>query len=318
MSPMRTADPAAAPTTRYMNRMSGYLSVMYPPGQRFLSALLLSVSCGAMFMIGQGLEPIVGAGHIAAGWAVVFLLLLLLRLMDELKDKDVDEQLFPERPLPSGMVTESDIRVSIVITLVLLCMVFATMDWVLWVGGAVLLYAGAMFRFFFLPSLLKRSLPLTLVTHNPIVPLMLILLISVAVHAAGIAWHELRLLPVVLLIVQYWGMSFSWEVARKIRAPWQETAYVTYSSILGLRGAIGMAAAGQVATVGIGGWMVATYDLSPAYVLALGTGILLVGAAYVQALRTERPRPIHLRTSAERFMVLTMLAGLLEMAWRTF
>ena len=38
---------------------------------------------------------------------------LMLRLMDELKDADIDRELFPDRPLPSGRVLESDIKRSL-------------------------------------------------------------------------------------------------------------------------------------------------------------------------------------------------------------
>jgi len=304
------------PMTGFLIRMLRYLSAMYPAGQRILSALLLYVSLAAMFLITQGMSPSLTVFQIGAGTSIVFLLLLLLRLMDEIKDKDIDARLFPQRPLPSGLVTELDIRIAIATSVASIIAVLATAGWVLWVGIIVLVYAGLMYRFFFVPGLLKRSLLLTLATHNPIVPLMLILLLCIAVEDAGIALADLQFHPIVLLLIQYWGMSFSWEVARKIRAPWQETAYVTYSSIFGTRGAIAVAATGQILAIGAGAWMLLRYQLGPGYVVMLGVGSICLAGSYLRALQTSSPAPISLRASAEYFMISIMLAGILEFALR--
>src|SRR5690606_5018273 len=94
---------------------------------------------------------------------------LLLRVMDEFKDYQDDLKNFPERPLPSGRVLKSDLKV-----LGWLCVAggFGLSLWEVHVAGyalVVLLFSYFMLKWFFREAEIRASLPLALLTHHPIV-----------------------------------------------------------------------------------------------------------------------------------------------------
>ena len=303
-------------TDTFVVRMGTYLSEMFPLRQRVLASFLMYMSFAAVLHMTEKWTPGLAAYHVLYGGTSVFLLLLILRLMDDIKDKAADEALFPERPLVSGKVKEADIRLALLAAASGFLLLHALIGTTWWTALAVMTYLGMMFEFFFIPSILKDSLPLTLLTHNPVIPLMLVLLADVAASAAGSAWTDLGWNTTGLLVLQYWAMSFSWEIARKIRSSRQESAYMTYSRILGVRGAVTLAVSGQLIATAVGVWFVFSQSFSWIYMAVLLFGL---SAALVSAARFHRfpdSGTFHLRPPAEKFMISVMVAGLLEYALR--
>ena len=202
----------------------------------------------------------------------MFTLALVLRLMDEIKDRDVDRALFPARPLPSGRVRASDL---------VACLGLAVLAWIgLHVGSgpaalsaaAVFAYALLMFRWFFVPRWMRPRLLATLVTHTPVVPLTLLHL-AVLFASSGPSTGPLRAAPVALLVAQYWAAVVAWEIARKIRAPEEEDDYVTYSRVLGRRGAVALAAAVHASSAAAGVALTVSAGLRPAALVVLLAGL---------------------------------------------
>ena len=83
-------------------------------------------------------------------------------------------------------------------------------------------YALLMFRWFFVDGWMRPRLLATLATHTLVVPLLLVHL-AVLSAAGGDGRSPLPLLPLAVLVVQYWAAVFAWEIARKIRAPRRKT-----------------------------------------------------------------------------------------------
>ncbi len=225
------------PSPGYRQRMSVYLNEMFPPGQRVLQAIFLSTSFMMVLSWIEGGSYTFFSGYNLAGAWSVFMLLLILRLMDELKDQDIDRRLFPNRPLPSGRVEAKDIACSLVIAMALFLIPAIGNNTNFLLACAVLVYALLMFKFFFIPRILKKHLLLNLLTHNPIVPIMLIYLAQLYLQGHQLSWRQVDG-DIFWLIGMYWLLLFSWEFVRKIRLPQQENAYVTYSRIFGYRGAV--------------------------------------------------------------------------------
>lgn len=228
---------AGRPT--WLGRVGVYLAEMFPPLVQVPSTLLLALA------IALGLQALAGGAPLRVGWrelgaaATVLLLTLLMRIADEVKDAETDRRLaaagdarFASRPLVQGRVTEGDLRrlaagaVVAGVTLNLLqgsALVMA--------GFAVaLLGVWLSSRWFFWPRI-RKDLLLAFVTHNP-----LTLLFGGYVAAVAAASHPLPGLPsVALLLGGTWAPVAAWEIARKVRAPVEETAYETYSRRLGPR-----------------------------------------------------------------------------------
>jgi 4-hydroxybenzoate polyprenyltransferase len=163
---------------------------------------------------------------------MVCLFIFLLRTFDEIKDYASDAINFPERPLVSGVLSLRDIRLLWQVTIAILCALAVPFYArpVLWAFALTLVYTLLAFKWFFFEKQISASLPLALVTHNPIVYLWQLLALSFFL-APG-EWPALW--PVLYLVGD--GMTgTSWEIARKIRGTEQEDGYATYSKCWGPR-----------------------------------------------------------------------------------
>lgn len=160
---------------------------------------------------------------------------LLIRVMDEFKDYEDDLKNFPGRPLPSGRVYKSDLHVlgwvTVVTALFFSCISLITLKAAL----IVLFYSFLMLKWFFIEKTIRKSLPLALLTHHPVVFLHFgYLLISIGAWNASFNLKEgLLVMPLLLIFT-------NWELSRKIRMSNEETAYTTYSKIWGPRVAVGI------------------------------------------------------------------------------
>jgi hypothetical protein len=255
--------------------------------------------------------PAVTLRELLLGGGSVFAIMLVLRLMDELKDLDVDRRLFASRPVPSGRVLESDVRTSLFAVAGLFLCAHVGSGASFWTALGLLGFTVLMFRWFFVPDLMRPRLLLTLATHNPVVPLLLLHLAGLAAAARGRGLHDLdarRLLP---LVAVYWLPLFAWEVARKIRAPLEEDDYVTYSRLLGRPGAVLLAGGAQTLSLGLGFWLGRQNGFAAGGTACAGIGWAIAQAAHVRFLLRPDPVTSRLRPFAELFVVAQLAAGFL-------
>ena len=298
----------SVPVTGYPSRMRLYLAAMFPVPQRVAAGVLLYLGLTACACPVLGLERGAGLAATAVGSASIVLLTLILRLMDELKDRDIDRRLFPERPLPSGTVLESDIRFSLLLAVA----AFVALNLVAGLGLATAVlalgYSLLMYVFFFMPKLLRRSLPLALVTHNVIVPIMCLHLLQVFLGSRGLRLRAVDPRVAAPVLAAFWAPFLAWELARKIRAPEDENAYVTYSRILGHRQAALTAFGIQTAAAVLGLLWYRRFGQGWLFLPALGAGYVLTGAACLRFLLQPTSTSAGLRRSAELFAVLFLLA----------
>ncbi len=292
-------------------RLRAYLGEMYPVPQRTAAAVLVSVSLAMQLARIHGLEaqPLSSATLLGA-WAV-FAFLLTLRLMDELKDVEVDRALFPRRPLPSGRVLESDLSAALAVSAALFVGAHAAAGPALGTAVITLGYAVLMFRWFFVPHRMRPSLPLTLATHTPVIPLLLLHLVAVFAATRSLGVRDLHGPAVLALVLALWTGFFAWEIARKIRAPEEETDYVTYSRLLGTRGAVALAASVQTLSLGLGLWLHARYGFSWAFLPPAVGGYLIALAGHARFLRAPGPTTSRLRPFAEAQVFGLLLGGVL-------
>ncbi|MBF0360834.1 MAG: hypothetical protein HQK49_07475 [Oligoflexia bacterium] len=159
---------------------------------------------------------------------VSFLFLVLLRIADEFKDIESDKVLFPNRCLPAGRVKYSDVTILAVIALIVFIIINLIFTKSLILFLALMIYAFLFYKYFFLPKLISNNLLLALITHNPITFVFHLYLFSFFTDNP-FATESL------LIAVVMWISGLSWEVSRKIRVEGDETDYVTYSKIFGVR-----------------------------------------------------------------------------------
>ena len=302
----------ALPEPGYLARMRVYFAEMYPLPSRLLLAALTYVGIAAFVRRTAEVSVSLASLHTALGIWNVFCLLLILRLMDELKDKDDDRVLFRHRPLPSGRVLEADISGTLAFLLVLFLAANA------WTGPAfavallVVGYALLMFRYFFIPHVLRAHPLLNLATHNPIAPLLLFHCFALASTSNGLPLAALDWRLVAPYIVMAWAASLGWEFSRKIRCAEREDGYMTYSRLFGRPGAVVAAGAAQTAAYGLGLYLYAALSLSPGYLAILSAGYAATIWGHARFLGNPTPRRSHLRAFAEAYMVAVLAAQVSE------
>jgi len=159
------------------------------------------------------------------------LFVYLLRVFDELKDYKTDLIDFPDRPLAAGLISHRDIKIlwiAVTALLFILQIPFLDRPYVLTAFAVIMVYSFLAFRWFFLEKYIRPSLPLALLTHNPIVYLYSFYTISF--FAPNIGGY---ITSVILLIVGDTMATTAWELSRKIRGTKEEDSYTTYSKIWG-------------------------------------------------------------------------------------
>jgi len=303
----------------YIRRMHIYFAEMFPIPQHATLAFLiyLSIAVFAGWAQREGVV-FVSWGTLLGAWSI-FGLWLVLRLMDEIKDEDIDRELFPHRPVPSGRVSQADIKRTLGAAMILYIGAHVLAGVALWTALFVLGYTILMFNRFFAPQVLRQSLIATLLTHNPIVPLMLAQCFVIFAADRGLALNQLRWDLIAPFIVMLWSPLLVWELARKIRSPQEETAYVTYSRVFGYVGAVVLTAGIQTIAFVIGFYFWSRFSLSWIYlgILAFGLGLNYLG--YLRFVFHPSPETAKLKYYAVAFLVFTELAQLIEfgrLVWR--
>jgi 4-hydroxybenzoate polyprenyltransferase len=291
-----------------------YLAEMFPILPRLASSALLYISF-VYFL--ERIHEIEMKGSIYSHYAFVgiwniFALMLILRLMDELKDKEIDIKLFRDRPLPSGKVQELDIRFSLVVVIAFYLAANIFIGHAFWMAVFVLGYSLLMFKYFFIPRILRRYLLLNLLTHNPIVPIMLFYLLILFSFEHELPLRNVNWPSSLFLIGMYWAMFFAWEIARKIRSQEEENAYVTYSQIFGPLGAVLVAGGAQTITMAIGFYFFWALSLSGIFlaILLVGYGMTIWG--HTCFVIHPNPATSKLKTFAERFILSILIAQMIS------
>jgi len=293
----------------YFGRMRLYFKEMFPiPGHAAAAFLNAAAIYGFVQTLLSGSMAQSRLLVLDIAFWNIFAVHLILRLMDEIKDKDIDKELFPERPLPSGRVLESDIRISLyaVVILYLLANAGALSAFVSALG--VTGYALLMYKRFFMPELLKGSLPITLLSHTPIIPLSLLQVVICITEMTGQSLQKLQWPLVMLYLLMIWFGILAWELSRKIRATEEETAYVTYSQILGRPGAVAATLSVQTVSFMIGLFFYEHFTLDWPYLLIMALGYSASIAGHARFLLQPSPSTSRLKPYAYGFITAMLLA----------
>lgn len=213
-------------------RLSIYFKEMYPILPRFALGLIIFGEIHFIILLNAGIRDFrLGIQELIGGFTV-FSFLLWLRIADDFKDYELDCRLFADRPLPSGRVHKKDL--AIFVTALIAVTVLLNLFFMNNFGFFLFLYiyGTLMSLWFFSKKKIQKSLPLALITHNPVQMIMNIYIISFTCFK-----YELPLFTFVNFLAA-WTLYFPaliWEIARKIRAPKDETEYVTYSRLFGYK-----------------------------------------------------------------------------------
>ncbi len=209
-----------------------YYKERYPLIPRLLLGFIVFGEIHFIILLNAGVKEFnIGIQEFVGGFTV-FAFLLWLRDADDIKDFETDQRLFPDRPLPSGRVLKKDLMISCTIV-----QAIAVALNVIFMNNIIFFvilyfYGYLMSKWFFQRTKIQPSLPLALVTHNPVQMIINLYIISFTVIKYDIP--AFTLYNCMALMTLYFP-ALIWEVSRKIKAPKDENDYVTYSMLFGYK-----------------------------------------------------------------------------------
>lgn len=215
-----------------LKRLHIYFKEMYPIIPRLLLGMIVFGEIYFIVLLNNGVTEFNITCQEFIGGFTVFSFLLWLRIADDFKDYELDCRLFSSRPLPSGRVKKRDLGIFVVILIVVTVALNIIFMNNIWFFVFLYVYGTLMSLWFFSKKKIQKSLPLVLVTHNPVQMIMNVYIISFTCIKYGLEAFTLT------NFLAAWTLYFPaliWEVSRKIRAPKDETEYVTYSKLFGYK-----------------------------------------------------------------------------------
>ena len=215
-----------------LKRLHIYMKERYPLVARLILGLIVFLEIHFIILLNEGVTTFKIGIQEFVGAFTVFAFLLWLRIADDLKDFETDKVLFPDRPLARGAVYKKDVMVLCVIVQAITVVLN-----VLFMNNIIffcILYAYGylMSKWFFQRAKIQPSLPLALVTHNPVQMFVNLYIISFTVIKYGLRPFTIT------TVMTLWTLYFPaliWEVSRKIKAPKDENDYTTYSKLFGYK-----------------------------------------------------------------------------------
>lgn len=229
--------PTCSPPAGVGMRLWQYQRERFPLAKHgmLVAAFSFCAVCLSALLRGATVWPAWQTALVAFG--VVLLAFLQLRIADEFKDAATDAQYRPERPVPRGLVTLTELRWVGIVAMVIQVGLALWLHSLLLVPLVVLWGYMALMRIEFgVPNWLHRHPLVYLVSHMVIVPL-----IDFSATTADWLPHghtAAKTLTWFLAVSFFNGIVI--EIGRKTWAPAQERAGVeSYSSTWGIRRAVG-------------------------------------------------------------------------------
>ena len=216
-----------------LKRLHIYFKERYPIIPRLILGIIVFLEIHFIILLNQGVTSFRIGIQEFVGAYTVFAFLLWLRVADDLKDYETDKKLFPDRPLPSGRVFKKDIVIACIIAEAIAVALNVIFMWDSIIFFVILyIYGYLMSKWFFQRAKIQPSLPLALITHNPVQAFVNLYIISFTLLKYDLPW--LTLTNVMALWTLYFP-ALIWEVSRKIKAPKDENDYTTYSKLFGYK-----------------------------------------------------------------------------------
>ncbi len=295
----------------WLHRIWSFMDERHPLPSRLILSCLIYLGPAAFTAHVHGKGPSLWSISTVIGIFTVFNFYMILRLSDELKDIDLDTKNFPNRPLSSGRVSPWDLQLGLIILFLITSVLNLGTATAFMTAVGVLSYQFLMYRFFFIPKILRRRPLLNLVAHNPIfalIPLYSILMYAGESPASttNIAWDA-----IVAFILMVWMPFLGWEISRKLRAPEANDPYDIYSPAMGRTGAVLSVVAAQTITLSIALVLTLIWSLSWIYMAIIATAYALALMANLRLLFAPSESSARLQPYAEMFIGTVLAAQLI-------
>ncbi len=181
----------------------------------------------------RNMEGFISGADYIVGFITTLCLFFLVRILDEFKDADTDAKYRKELPVPRGLISFKELKITgIVVLIIQLSAILIIHPSMFLIYFIVMAYLALMTVEFFAHEWLNNHMWAYAGSHMIIIPL-------VDIYASGLDWHLEGAKPHLGLLF-FFGVSYFngivLEVGRKLKAPEQEKeGVVTYSGLLGSR-----------------------------------------------------------------------------------
>ena len=193
-----------------LKRLNIYFKEMFPIIPRLMLGYLLAAEIYFIVLLNAGITDFnIGIQELVLGFTV-FSFACWLRIADDFKDYELDCRLFSHRPLPSGRVTKKDLKIFVS------ALTSITLSLNLWLMPnfifCVILYTygSLMAVWFFQKHKIQKSLPMALVTHNPVQMILNTYVISFVIIKYGL---EVFTIYNILAVFTLYFPILIWEIA---------------------------------------------------------------------------------------------------------
>ncbi|MDP3737624.1 MAG: UbiA family prenyltransferase [Hyphomonadaceae bacterium] len=185
------ATPATTPKAKggFAARLWEYQAERFPVFKH--GALIAAFGASAVCLSALLRNAVPSIQSIVVAVVVLFGLFFQLRVADEHKDNEEDTKFRPERPVPRGLVTLSELRWTAFAVGVVQLVLSALLGWML-IGLLLVVWAwmALMTKEFFAPRMLKKSPVLYLVSHMMVMPLIDLYATACDWGTAGDSGHQ--------------------------------------------------------------------------------------------------------------------------------
>lgn len=220
----------------FYTRIRIYFTERFPFFLYFFFVTVLYLSMSFLTQLLSKKSPFIDWASIS-GIVSAFFVMLLIRTFDDIKDVELDNEIFPNRPVSRGAVLESDVKFLAVFSFIILLLnnlIFAQKT--LLVFGIMIIYALLTFKWFFTKTIHIENPKVAMITHQPL-PIIIIFFLLHTALASGNDYNPFTFNHFLLLLVYALPIS-AWEVSRKIKVKENENKYETFSKIFGIRTAV--------------------------------------------------------------------------------
>ena len=288
----------------FLNRIETYCREQLEPTSRLFLSLVVNLFIFLMIKQDYNLSSF-NWNFLVPAFSTFFLL-LYYRISDEFKDIKTDEKFFPDRPIPSGRLFLSDLKIMLVVVSLLgigLNIIFPS---ALFEFSVAFLFTVAMGKWFFMEKLISGNRLIAFFTHAPVGLVLYWYSELYLLNVHGVHWSLPEKLSVIAFIVL---PGLSWEILRKTYLPQDEMpGYQIYSTMLGFQGSLAFAALWVVLTLLNNYVLVSLFSSLEGLSLPLLIINLFLLLAIV--LHGLKPRLKNLKPIAEIYMAIHLLLPL--------
>ncbi len=296
----------------FMERIKCYCKEQLEPGSRLFLSLIVTLFIYLVIKLDHQL-PAFNWNFLIPAFST-FLLLIYYRISDEFKDFKTDQKFFPDRPIPSGRLFLSDLKVMLIVVSVVSLGINVLYPFALKEFIFAFLFTVAMGKWFFMEKLISGNRLIAFFTHAPVGILLYWYAEVCLLNIHGVSWSLPEMATLIAFIVL---PGLSWEVLRKTYLPEDEMpGYQIYSTMLGFRGSLLFASFWVILTLLNNLLMICLFqvmDILMYPLLLINLSLLLV-----IFLHSWRPKLKNLKPVAELYMglhLLLPLAVLIYKAW---